>query len=50
MVQIWYKNKQKIRINQESGEKYRHKNMVQLVELHHILLLGFMCLISLPQI
>lgn len=42
MVQIWYKNKPKIRIKQELDKKYRYKNMVQLVELHHILLLIFM--------
>lgn len=49
MVQIWYKNKPKIRIKQKLGEKYGYKNMVQLVELHHILLLIFMWIISLLQ-
>lgn len=49
MVQIWYKNKSKIRIIQVLSEKYWYKNMVQLVELHHILLLIIMCFISLPR-
>ena len=49
MVQIWYKNKLNIGIKQELDEKYEYKNMVQLVEFHHILLLIFMWIISLPQ-